>query len=188
VFGGYGYDSSGSTGYLNDLWRYEPVSGQWTWTSGAHTVNQVGYYGTQGIPDAANVPSGRYGSVSWIDGFGRLWLFGGYGYDSEGSIGYLNDLWQYDPINGQWTWVSGSNTVNQAGGYTQEPPEASSLPGEGYGNASRLNGWGKMWSSEGQGYADSGGIGSLGGELESPSGLQPARARLAAGLRGLSRR
>jgi hypothetical protein len=188
VFGGYGYDSSGSTGYLNDLWRYEPISGQWTWTSGASAVNQVGSYGTQGTPDAANVPGGRYGSVSWIDGFGRLWLFGGYGYDSAGSIGYLNDLWQYDPINGQWTWVSGADTANQAGGYAQEPPEASSLPGGGYGSASRLGGWGNLWSSKGQSNADSGSISGPDAESALPDGLQPSRPRLTAELLGMNRR
>jgi N-acetylneuraminic acid mutarotase len=164
VFGGYGYDSSGTTGYLNDLWRYEPVSGQWTWTSGASLVNQVGSYGTLGTPDATNVPGGRYGSVSWVDGFGRLWLFGGYGYDSVGSVGYLNDLWQYDPINGQWTWVSGADTVNQEGGYAHEPPEASSLPGGGYEGVSRLSGYGKLESSPAA-------------ELLLPDGLEPARPR-----------
>ncbi len=34
---------------------------------------------------------------SWIDSSGNLWLFGGYGYDSTGTVGKLNDLWQYSP-------------------------------------------------------------------------------------------
>jgi N-acetylneuraminic acid mutarotase len=184
VFGGYGYDSSGNLGYLNDLWRYEPVSGQWAWISGTNTVNQAGSYGTQGTPDAANVPGGRYGSVSWMDGYGRLWLFGGYGYDSTGSLGYLNDLWQYDPINGLWTWMSGADTVNQGGGYSQEPPEASSLPGGG----TRVAGWGNLSQPQGQITDDGGRLGSLVDEQSLPDGLRPARPRLALEPRGLSQR
>ena len=60
--------------------------------SGSSTVGaqlgQPGVYGTQGVPSAANVPGGRYGSVSWIDSSGNLWLFGG-----AGRNGPLNDLW-----------------------------------------------------------------------------------------------
>ena len=188
VFGGYGYDGSGDAGYLNDLWRFEPVSGQWTWTSGPNAVNQAGFYGTQGTPDAANTPGGRYGCVSWTDGFGRLWLFGGYGYDSSGSLGYLNDLWQYDPIIGQWTWVSGANVVNEIGGYGQEPPEASSLPEGGYGGVSRLGGWGALSTAEGQAASDDGHSSASVAELLEPDGLAPVRPRLTSEPRGLSQR
>jgi hypothetical protein len=31
----------------------------------------------------------------WTDSSGNPWLFGGYGYDSHGNLGYLNDLWKY---------------------------------------------------------------------------------------------
>jgi hypothetical protein len=188
VFGGYGYDGSGDAGYLNDLWRYEPVSGQWIWTSGANAVNQAGFYGTQGIPDAANVPGGRYGSVSWMDGFGRLWLFGGYGYDSSGSLGYLNDLWQYDPINGQWTWVNGANVVNEAGGYGQEPPEASNLPQGSYGGAPRLGGWGALNAPEEQATSYSDRSGTPVAELSITDGLVLVRPRLTLAPQSLSRR
>ncbi len=41
------------------------------------------------------VPGARYYSISWIDGYGNLWLFGGLGYDASGSLGFLNDLWKF---------------------------------------------------------------------------------------------
>ena len=47
--------------------------------SGSNTINQVGIYGTKGVPDAANVPGARYDSISWTDSDGNFWLFGGYG-------------------------------------------------------------------------------------------------------------
>ena len=64
---------------------------------GTNTINQTGTYGTKGVPDAANVPGARYGSISWSDSSGNLWLFGGYGYGSAAYEGRLNDLWRYEP-------------------------------------------------------------------------------------------
>ena len=99
-----------------------------------------------------------------------------------------NDLWQYDPLNGQWAWISGAEMVNQVGGYSQEPPEASSLPGGVYGGVSRTDGWGRLGASEGQSTGDGGRLGSLDAELLLPDGLQPIRPRLTPEPRGLSRK
>ncbi|MBI2438151.1 MAG: hypothetical protein HYV36_04985, partial [Lentisphaerae bacterium] len=76
----------------------------WTWEAGANITNQNGTYGTQGQPAPTNTPGGRYGAVSWTDGLGALWLFGGLGYPASGGSGYLNDLWKYDPATTNWTW------------------------------------------------------------------------------------
>jgi hypothetical protein len=57
----------------------------------------LGVYGSQGTAAAGNVPGARYPAVSWTDASGNLWLFGGWGYDSAGTSGYLNDLWMYKP-------------------------------------------------------------------------------------------
>ncbi|MGB8989357.1 MAG: hypothetical protein WCC37_22355, partial [Candidatus Sulfotelmatobacter sp.] len=103
----------GSLIYLNDLWKYS--AGQWAWMSGANVVNQKGTYGTQGTSAASNIPGSRSGSISWTDATGNLWLFGGRGYDSAGTFGYLNDLWKYS--GGEWTWIGGSNLTNQSGTY-----------------------------------------------------------------------
>jgi hypothetical protein len=51
-------------------------------------------YGAPGT--ASGIPGARGDAVSWIDSAGHLWLFGGYGYDSTGTVaGGLNDLWVY---------------------------------------------------------------------------------------------
>jgi hypothetical protein len=44
--GGSGFDSMGSSGGLNDLWKYS--AGQWTWVSGSNLADQPGVYGTLG--------------------------------------------------------------------------------------------------------------------------------------------
>ena len=76
LFGGKG---AASSGYLNDLWRYDLETNMWTWMSGSNTADQECTYGTQGIPDAANVPGGRDGRRFLDRQCGNLWLFGGYG-------------------------------------------------------------------------------------------------------------
>ena len=61
------------------------------------TNPQPGIYGTLGIAAASNAPGARFSDVTWIDGSGNLWLFGGIGYDSTGVRSSLNDLWRYQP-------------------------------------------------------------------------------------------
>jgi hypothetical protein len=60
----------------------------WTWMKGINTSEQVGAYGTQGVASAENRPGGRYGSVSWRDPSGQMWLFGGLT-----SWDIVDDLW-----------------------------------------------------------------------------------------------
>jgi hypothetical protein len=148
LFGGYGLDASGNSGYLNDLWKFD--GNNWTWVSGSNSVNQSGVYGTQGVAASGNVPGARDSSVSWIDGYGNLWLSGGGGYDASGSYGYLNDLWKFDGTN--WTWVSGSNSVNQNGVYGTKGIAASgNVPGARDGSVSWIDGYGNLWLFGGYG-------------------------------------
>ncbi|MFI5390977.1 MAG: kelch repeat-containing protein, partial [Bacteriovoracales bacterium] len=107
-----------SQGALNDLWNYDLSNNKWTWVGGSNSINKVGIYGPKGIPlkEKDNYPGGRQNGLSWTDSSGNLWLFGGWGY-GKASSGYLNDLWKFNPSNGEWTWVSGSDSPNQAGIY-----------------------------------------------------------------------
>jgi N-acetylneuraminic acid mutarotase len=127
LLGGYGLASSTQPGYLNDLWKYDPSANQWAWMGGSNVVKdlpvgdtplwgQPGVYGTRGASAATNVPGSRQYAVSWTDSDGNFWLFGGKGMDSTGTLRYLNDLWKYNPSSNQWTWVSGSSTVNHRTG------------------------------------------------------------------------
>jgi N-acetylneuraminic acid mutarotase len=162
LFGGQGYDSSGSVGSLNDLWQYSPSTGLWTWVSGANVANAIGVYGTQGTAAAGDVPGARYAATSWIDSSGSLWLFGGYGYDSAGSLGKLNDLWKYAPGTGLWTWVGGGNVANAVGVYgTQGTAAAGNVPGARYSADSWIDASGNVWLFGGYGYASTGGVGKL---------------------------
>jgi N-acetylneuraminic acid mutarotase len=160
--GGYGYDSTGGQGSLNDLWRYSPTTGLWTWVSGGNTDNGSGVYGTQGTGAAGNVPGARYAASSWIDATGHLWLFGGYGYDSTGALGYLDDLWEYSPGSGLWTWISGGIVANAGGVYgTQGIAAAGNVPGTRYSASSWIDLAGNLWLFGGYGYDSTGAVGKL---------------------------
>lgn len=97
LFGGGGHDSFGNPLLLNDLWKFEPSTGEWTWVSGDDEGGQPGVYGTKGIARVFNKPGARTAGVSWIDISWNIWLFGGWGYDVSGHEAYLNDLWKFEP-------------------------------------------------------------------------------------------
>ncbi|HUA97159.1 MAG TPA: chitobiase/beta-hexosaminidase C-terminal domain-containing protein [Terracidiphilus sp.] len=146
LFGGYGYDSEGSLGYLSDLWRFDPTSSEWTWMGGSSTANQAGVYGSLSIAAAGNIPGARSNAISWTDKSGDFWLFGGSGYGSAGTFAYLDDLWKFDPATGQWSWMGGSSSGNKAGVYgTLGTPASGNFPGGRYGAASWTDTDGRFW-------------------------------------------
>jgi N-acetylneuraminic acid mutarotase len=156
LFGGHGFDSTATQGYLNDLWRYSTTSRSWTWVGGANVAGAAGVYGSQGLAAATNMPGARQGAVSWTDASGNFWLFGGYQTLSGGLSGVYNDLWEYAPSSGLWTWVSGSNVVNAAGVYgTLGAPAADNVPPSRAGASSWLDGSGNLWLFGGSTYTAS---------------------------------
>ena len=159
LFGGVGYDSTpppcSAFGPcdLNDLWKYSPGTGLWTWVSGSNIGGSAGVYGTQGVASAANVPGARVNAVSWTDSSGNLWLFGGAGPDVGGAAGgNLNDLWKYNLSTGLWTWVSGSNVPNAVGVYGAQGVSAvGNVPGARGGAFSWIDASGNLWMFGGSG-------------------------------------
>ena len=122
LLGGSGIDSVGNGGLLNDLWVHDLASGTWTWMSGSDTVLPPGYtgftaggpnpvYGTQGVPAPGNTPGGRTRGGCWVDTGGNLWLFGGEGQHLDGGSGEWNDLWEFNPVTMNWTWIAGNDAV-----------------------------------------------------------------------------
>lgn len=108
--------SGSSAGYLNDLWRYNPITNNWAWMSGSNFANATSVYGTMCDSSAASVPGARFENRSVVtDQNGNFWLFGG---ATGGSFSNTwNDLWMYCVLTNRWTWVSGANTTNPAGNW-----------------------------------------------------------------------
>jgi N-acetylneuraminic acid mutarotase len=162
LFGGYGYDSTAYPGRLNDLWKFDPSASTWTWIAGSALRDGEGFYGGLGVPGPTNVPGARNGAVCWADASGRLWLFGGLGFDAAGAIGQINDLWRFDPATSEWTWVSGSSVRNQPGVYGELGiADPSNVPGARVGATAGTDADGNLWLFGGYGYDGSAAKGRL---------------------------
>ena len=150
LFGGTGFDGSGSWGTLNDLWEFNPVTNQWAWMGGSSVYGQPGVYGTLGTPAVGNNPGSRQGSASWTDSSGNLWLFGG---TSCCASGFLNDLWEFNPSTNQWAWMGGGNgstmqCANNGYGLTicAQPGVYGTLGVPAAGNIPRGRQWATSWN------------------------------------------
>jgi trimeric autotransporter adhesin len=168
LFGGFGLPISGTTnGALNDLWRYNPATNNWTWIKGSATISTNGTYGTQGTPNAANTPGSRVSPTAWTDASDKLWLFGGNGLPATGTTqGSMNDLWRFDPLSNEWTWVKGVNTINSIGTYgTLGTPAAGNTPSTRQSAAGWLDQQGRFWLLGGSGFFQNTAITSQLGDL-----------------------
>lgn len=171
LFGGSGCDATGNISTLNDLWEYNPATNEWAWVDGSSTAGvnggRPGVYGTLGTPGAGNIPGGRSGAVSWTDGSGNFWLFGGQGYDAKGVGGGLNDLWKFDLSTNEWIWMGGSDTVPKNGeGWpsvygTADTPATANMPGSRSGAIGWTDGSGNPWIFGGSGYDENGTLTAL---------------------------
>ena len=158
LFGGNG-NSNAANGLLNGLWKfdmtnftgsnYTTTTGTWTRVGGDTGVNGVN---GAGVYSGTPFPGARVSPVTWTDASGNFWLFGGYGYDDAGAVGFLNDLWKYVP-GGAWTFVSGSSTSNQNGVYGSAGTASSTnIPGGRQEAAGWVDAAGNLWLFGGEGY------------------------------------
>ena len=115
LYGGFGFtDVWPNYGALNDLWKFNMASGEWTFVSGDYSVGN-GVYGTRGVTSPSVLPGSRAASAMWVDASDQIYIFGGPGFDSvNGYIDGLNDVFKFDGT--QWTWLNGSNTTASGAG------------------------------------------------------------------------
>jgi hypothetical protein len=138
-----------TAGYLNDLWKFN--GSIWTWISGSNRSEERGNYGTNGVPSSENVPGARFKTDSWMDSRNYLWIFGGEGFDSQATSGLLNDLWMFNGVN--WTWISGSNTINNYPNYGDAGvPDSANVPGSKIFPTMWGDRWNQIWIFGGYGY------------------------------------
>jgi len=156
LFGGTGADGHGNWGWLNDLWKFTPGTGQWTWVSGSDAYRSNTVPGTQGVAASGNTPGSRDHLEAWTDGQSNFWLYGGIGWDPAGNMfGLLGDLWKFDTSTSMWTWVGGVTTVNAIPSY---PPKGTSTagatPGGRAGSVTWIDKAGDFWLFGGTVYLD----------------------------------
>lgn len=148
-----------ATANVTDV-KIECGHNEWAWMSGSQAINQIGTYGTLGTAATANTPGGRQQPAIWSDASGDLWLFGGYGKDSNGALLPMNDLWKFSA--GEWTWVSGPTTGGQSGNYgTLGVATANSIPGARFEAVYWTDSSGNFWLFGGNGFDSVGNEASL---------------------------
>ncbi|MFM7328462.1 MAG: kelch repeat-containing protein, partial [Bacteroidota bacterium] len=136
----------GGQGYYSDLWQFDPAEGVWTWMGGSAVPNEPGVYGTLGASSTANRPGARAYGQGWTDALGNLWLFGGDGVDGYGNSGPLNDLWKFDTVRKDWTWMGGSDEKNKSGIYgVPGQQSAGNIPGSRRGSTGWRAANGDLW-------------------------------------------
>lgn len=161
MFGGYGVDSHGNPGALNDLWKFSPASATWQLLAGS-SANSPGVYPST-VPCVGAVgsgnpsPGGRYGALAWVDAKGNFWLFGGFALGCrDGALAYFNDLWEFSSSGG-WTYVTGSALLGSNGTI----PGTSTLPGGRAGGTAWTDANGNFWLMGGYGFDFHGNQGNL---------------------------
>ena len=188
LFGGNGYPFPSPLGkqvpgFLNDLWVFDESVGGWV-PANVRTILPPNT--TQFILDPTQLeftnvatgaaPGSRWGSSSWTDTSGTLWLFGGQGFgNTPNQIDpvLLNDLWKCTPgasVDGNgagtsscpWVFVGGSTAGNQAGSYGSEGvANGSNIPGGRWAAATQTDSAGNVWLFGGQGVDSAGNTGLL---------------------------
>ena len=157
MFGGYVEDNPAgdceTADPFNDVWEYQQSTKTWIWQGPANSIaqDQSGVY--PGSTGGTGTPGSRYGSAGAVDSAGNFWVFGGYGTDSGGTLGYMNDIWEYTPSSNTWTWWGGSKTV--------EAKETASTPGARVGASAWIDSSGNFWLFGGIADDSSGNTGDL---------------------------
>jgi N-acetylneuraminic acid mutarotase len=111
------------------------TAGEWAWMAGSESLGSSfalngSYSNAANQPSSGIYPGSRMGAVTWNDSNGNLWLFGGGGLGATGSLGTLNDLWEFNPSTDFWAWMGGTTTINQPAQYgPPNQPSPNSIPG-----------------------------------------------------------
>jgi N-acetylneuraminic acid mutarotase len=150
------------SGYLNDVWKWNPSTNGWTWVSGLNTVNPPAVYETKGVASTTALPGGRQFTAAWSSGNGTVFLLGGVGLNANSSVVTLNDFWTYTNSTNQWTWLSGSDAAIRLGVYgTRGVRAATNQPGGRRSVAGAAGFNGTYWMFGGQGFGETGSVGFL---------------------------
>ncbi|MDQ3232510.1 MAG: hypothetical protein M3Q07_11865, partial [Pseudobdellovibrionaceae bacterium] len=112
IFGGFGFPLNVSqgpaSGFLNDMWSFDPMSQTWTRRGGSDFAEGQGRGGLRGVSSIHIWPPARASSAFWQSPDGKFWLYAGDGQTGNfGGFASVSDVYSFDPATKQWTWVSG---------------------------------------------------------------------------------
>jgi hypothetical protein len=181
-------DTPGGSKYSAGWTDSTPNHNLWLFTGSSHAIGfpNVGaffgemweYVGTQNYDGglgnywtqvaASSSPMARWGAVTWTDGAGNFWLYGG----QDAFDDFLNDLWTFNPSTLTWTFVSAGPTVNGAYG-TKGTAGPNNFPGARWGATARRDPTtGTVWMFGGFGFDGSSAAPGLLNDLWTFNGTQ----------------
>ncbi len=115
------FGGESSTGSMDDLWRYNVTTNNWTWMKGSNVCCAQAVYGAMGVEDPSNTPGARKALIYWTDDQGMFWLFGD---ESRKS-----DLWRFNPATNNWAWMGGTPATFNGGSYGMQcTADSTNLP------------------------------------------------------------
>lgn len=98
MWGGFGYDATGTQGYLTDLWSFSNTNGTFRFIGGS----QTGDTGTSAARAGSDWPAGRMYAAYAFDAKSRsFWVSSGEGPNNT----YLPDVWRLDVDAMAWEHV-----------------------------------------------------------------------------------
>jgi hypothetical protein len=140
IFGG----NSSGWGDVNDFWKYDLATKEWTWLSGDSTSPGVGSMGTLGVEAPGNSPPPRAAQQTWMGLDGNLYMYGGY--SQTCAVGRRGDMWKYNRTTSRWVWISGSTACNTAPVYgTKGVADAANTPGGWFSAKTWTGADGRFW-------------------------------------------
>lgn len=115
LFGGNGYGKQTGTSQINNLWKYDVSTNEWTFVSGEIAAGADPVFGNKGEPGNGNTPAGISNYARWKDKQGLFWIFGG-----QSSAGFLNQTWKFSACSAVITGTITPANISLCGGGSQQ--------------------------------------------------------------------
>ena len=120
IWGGLGVIGAGpQEGTENDVWKFKPETNNWTWVAGDASNNCTGNYNQYCTDNGKTGPMCRMEnkSAKTLRSSNTFLAFGGASTNWNINGYTLNDLWQFNAVTDDWTWLSGTDNYSDPGNY-----------------------------------------------------------------------
>ncbi len=120
--------------FSNALWKYSTQQNAWAMLTGGNSSLPDNPAGGGSIGTPGNTPEILlYGGAICTDASGKCFMFGGKA--NYRDFGTKSQLWQFDPLSSQWTFLNGSADDSYANYGTKGVPASTNNPGARQGSA-----------------------------------------------------
>ncbi|MCB0362944.1 MAG: hypothetical protein KDD35_09480, partial [Bdellovibrionales bacterium] len=147
-------DSTGASGYLDDVWKFNPTTTEWTWIAGSSTQGAARVFGTINVEASANTPGAREWGATWVHSDGNLYLFGG---SFPGLYQWQGDFWRLNSSTGEWAHIGQQVGTSGGGSFgVKGVSSPTNYPGRRYAGAYWTDPSGNFWLMGGEGNGENG--------------------------------